>query len=373
MSLSNIYNLGIKELRSLWRDPMLMFLIVYTMTFAVFVAGTAMPETLSRATIAIVDEDHSMLSKRIIDGFYPPYFLPPTLTTPAEMDQGMDEGRYTFALTIPPDFERDVMSGHSPGVQLNVDSTRMSQAYTGSGYIQEIINDEVAAFVARHRDNQTPIVDLAVRARFNPTLSQSLYGGVMEMVGDITLLAIVLTGAALIREREHGTIEHLLVMPVTPFEIMSAKIWSMVLVVLLASAFSLIFILQGLLSVPIEGSMALFFFGTFLQLLATASLGIFMATIARSMPQFGLLLMLVLLPLQMLSGATTPRENMPTIVQYIMLAAPDTHYVMLTQSILYRGAGLAVVWPQLATMALLAAIFFGLAWWRFRRIIASLA
>ncbi len=373
MSLRNIFNLGIKELRSLWRDPMLMFLIVYTMTFAVYVAGTAMPETLSRATIAIVDEDHSILSNRIVDGFYPPYFLPPTLTTPAEMDLGMDEGRYTFALTIPPDFERDVIAGHSPRIQLNVDSTRMSQAYTGSGYIQQIINDQVAAFAAHHRDNPAPSVDLAVRARFNPTLSQSLYGGVMEMVGDITLLAIVLTGAALIREREHGTVEHLLVMPVTPFEIMSAKIWSMVLIVLLASGFSLIFVLQGLLSVPIEGSITLFFFGTFLQLLATASLGIFMATIARSMPQFGLLLMLVLLPLQMLSGATTPRENMPTIVQYIMLAAPDTHYVMLTQSILYRGAGLAVVWPQLGMMALLAVIFFMLAWWRFRKTIASMA
>ncbi|HUX82409.1 MAG TPA: ABC transporter permease [Halothiobacillus sp.] len=373
MSLANIYHLGIKELRSLWRDPMLMFLIVYTMTFAVFAAGTAMPETLSRATMAIVDENHSHLSCRIADSFTLPYFLPPTLTTSTEMDRGMDEGRYTFALTIPPDFERDVRAGKSPALQLNVDSTRMSQAYTGSGYIQSIINSDVNEYISRHRTLPVPTVDLAVRARFNPTLSQSLFGGVMEMVGDITLLAIVLTGAALIREREHGTIEHLLVMPVTPFEIMSAKIWSMVLVVLLASAFSLVFVIQGLLSVPIEGSKVLFLFGTLLQLLATASLGIFMATIARSMPQFGLLLMLVLLPLQMLSGATTPRENMPDIVQYIMLAAPDTHYVMMTQAILYRGAGLSVVWPQLVTMAVLAVIFFGLAWWRFRRIIATMA
>lgn len=373
MNVFNIFNLGIKELRSLWRDPMLLFLIVYTMTFAVYVAGTAMPETLNRATIAVVDEDHSMLSRRITDAFAPPYFMPPSLVTLAEMDRGMDEGQYTFALTIPPDFERDVRAGHSPRVQLNVDSTRMGQAYMGSGYIQAIINDEVHALILRHRHDPIPPVTLAVRARFNQTLSQSLFGGVMEMVGDITLLAIVLTGAALIREREHGTVEHLLVMPVTPFEIMTAKVWSMVLVVLVATTFSLVFVIQGLLAVPIEGSIPLFLFGTLLQLLATASLGIFMATIARSMPQFGLLLMLVLLPLQMLSGATTPRENMPSIVQYLMLAAPDTHYVMMTQSILYRGAGLSVVWPQLVTMALLAGVFFGLAWWRFRRTIASFA
>lgn len=372
MRISHVYNLGVKELRSLWRDPMLLFLIVYTMTLAVYAAGTAMPETLSRATIAIVDEDQSPLSHRLVDALYPPYFMPPTLTTPADMDRGMDEGRYTFALTIPPNFERNVLAGRNPGIQLNVDATRMSQAYTGSGYVQVIINDEVNAFVQHHRMKPVPAVALAVRARFNPTLSQSLYGGVMEMVGDITLLAIILTGAALIREREHGTIEHLLVMPVTPFEIMSAKIWSMVLVVLVAVAFSMTFVIQGLLAVPVEGSVVLFLFGTFLQLLATASLGIFMATIARSMPQFGLLLMLVLLPLQMLSGATTPRENMPVVVQYLMLAAPDTHYVMMTQAILYRGAGLAVVWPQLVTMALLAAVFFGLALLRFRRTISSL-
>lgn len=373
MRLGHIYHLGVKELRSLWRDPMLMFLIAYTMTLAVYAAGTAMPETLSRATIAIVDEDQSTLSHRLVDALYPPYFMPPVLTTSAEMDRGMDEGRYTFALTIPPNFERNVLAGRNPGIQLNVDATRMNQAYTGSGYVQAIVNGEVDAFVRHHRANTVPVVDLAVRARFNSTLSQSLFGGVMEMVGDITLLAIVLTGAALIREREHGTIEHLLVMPVTPFEIMSAKICSMVLVVLLAAAFSMTFIIQGLLAIPIEGSVGLFLFGTFLQLLATSSLGIFMATIARSMPQFGLLLMLVLLPLQMLSGASTPRENMPRVVQYLMLAAPDTHYVMLTQAILYRGAGIAVVWPHLLMMAVLAVIFFGLALSRFRRTIASLA
>lgn len=373
MRLSNVFNLGIKELRSLARDPILLVLIAYTMTFAVYAAGTAMPETLNRATIAVVDEDRSPLSQRIVDAFYPPYFLPPTLTTPAVMDRGMDKGYYTFGLTIPPGFERDVLAGRDPAVQLNVDATRMSQAYTGGGYVQAIVDDEVDAFVQHHRREASMPVDLALRSRFNPSLSQSLFGGVMELVGDITMLAIVLTGAALIREREHGTVEHLLVMPITPLEIMAAKVWSMALVVLAASAFSLIFVIQGLLGVPIEGSIVLFLFGTLLQLLAATSMGIFMATIARSMPQFGLLLILVLLPLQMLSGASTPYENMPLAVQYLMLAAPDTHYVALAQGVLYRGAGWAVVWPDLLAMALIAVVFFSLALMRFRRTIASFA
>ena len=165
--------------------------------------------------------------------------------------------------------------------------------------------------------------------RFNPNLTQAWFGALMEIINNVTMLSIILTGAALIREREHGTIEHLLVMPVTPTEIMVAKVWSMGLVVLASAALSLTFIVRGLLQVPIEGSVALFA-GAALHLFATTSMGIFMATLARSMPQFGMLLVL-LLPLQMLSGGTTPRESMPQFVQDIMLAAPTTHFVELGQ------------------------------------------
>ena len=107
-------------------------------------------------------------------------------------------------------------------------------------------------------------------------------------------------------------------------------------------------------------------------LFATTALGIFLATLARSMPQFALLLILVLLPLQMLSGASTPRESMPEIVQYLMLAAPNTHFVMLAQAILYRGAGLAEVWPQFLSLAVIGSVLFGLALARFRKTIETI-
>jgi len=181
------------------------------------------------------------------------------------------------------------------------------------------------------------------------------------------MLSIVLTGAALIREREHGTIEHLLVMPVTPFEIMISKIWSMGLVVLAASALSLLLVIHGLLAVPIEGSLLLFLAGTTLYLFATTSLGIFLATQAGTMPQFGLLLMLVLLPLQALSSGVTPRESMPEVIQNIMLAAPNTHFLIQAQAILFRGAGFDVVWPQLAALIVISAVLFFFSLRRFRQ------
>ncbi|MCE9564317.1 MAG: ABC transporter permease [Planctomycetes bacterium] len=373
MRATTILRLGVKELWSLARDPAMLVLIAFGFTATIYSAATAIPETLNKAPIAVVDYDQSPLSERITGAFYPPQFLPPERITQAEMDARMDAGRDTFALVIPPDFQRDVLAGRSPAVQLNVDATRMSQAFNGSGYVRTIVNQEVQAFVQRYRADARPPVELDVRVLSNPNLTKSWFQAVMKLVDMITMLAIVITGAALIRERERGTIEHLLVMPVTPFEIMTSKVWSMGLVVLVASGFSLFAVVRGLLSVPLQGSIPLFLCGVAVHLFAVTSISIFMGTFARSMAQFGLLMMLVLMPLQVLSGSVTPRESMPEWVQTVMLAAPNTHFVMLSQGILSRAAGLSVVWPQFLALGLIGAAFFGLALARFRKAIATMA
>ena len=371
--LANIYRLGVKELWSLWRDPMLLVLIVYVFTFAVYTSATAMPDTLHKTPIAIVDEDDSPLSQRIVSAFYPPQFITPQVISMAEVDPGMDAGRYTFALHIPQGFQRDVLAGRAPQVQLNVDATRMSQAFTGSGNVQQIVVGEVNEFVQRQRGSASAPVDIAVRARFNPALEKGWFGALNSIINQITMLSIILTGAALIREREHGTIEHLLVMPVNPTEIMLSKVWSMGLVVLVASALSLNMVVRGMLDVPVEGSLALFFTGVTLHLFATTSMGIFMATVARNMPQFGMLMVLTIIPLQMLSGGATPRESMPELVQNIMLVAPTTHFVELGGAILFRGAGIEVVWKQFLWLVVIGAALFAGSLARFRKTIAQMA
>ncbi|MGE3873955.1 MAG: ABC transporter permease [Parvibaculaceae bacterium] len=367
MRLANILQLGIKELRGLARDSMLLILIAYAFTLSIYTASRAMPDTLNHAAIAVVDEDQSPVSSRVILAFYPPYFTIPQLISQHEMDVRMDSGRDTFALDIPPNFQRDLLAGRSPTIQLNIDATRMTQAFTGGGYVQSIVSSEVSEFLNRYRGAASVPVDLALRARFNQELDKGWFGAITEVIDAITMLSIVLTGAALIREREHGTIEHLLVMPVTPAEIMLGKIWSMGLVVLVASSVSLVFVVQGLLAVPVQGSVMLFMMGAALHVFATTCLGIFLATVAGTMPQFGLLLMLVLLPLQILSGAMTPRESMPEIVQTIMSAAPNTHFVALAQSILFRGAGLDVVWPQFLVLLAIGGALFAVSLRRFRQ------
>lgn len=365
-----VVQLGVKELRSVWHDKVLLVFMLWAFSFGIYSAAHAVARELHLAPIAVVDEDRSPLSQRIIRAFYRPYFLEPVPIGLADVDRGLDSGRYTFVLDIPPNFQRDVQAGRQPTVQVNIDATRMSQAFIGATYIQNIVTDEVRGFVLRRSLDAGPVVPLVVRVKFNPNLDGIWFGGVMKIIDNLTLLSVILTGAALIREREHGTLEHLLVMPLTPLQIMAAKVWANGLVVLATATLSLWLVVKGALGVPIAGSLPLFLFGAMLHLFSTTSLGIVLATVARSMPQFGLLMILVILPLQMLSGGMTPADSMPAAVQAIMLAAPTTHFVAFAQAILYRGAGLDVVWRHCVAIGAIGAVFFLIALARFRRAVA---
>lgn len=370
-SLKNILHLGVKELFSLRRDVVLMALVFWAFTFSIYTAATGLSHDLNNAAIAIVDEDRSQLSARLRDAFLPPYFATPDLVSFHEIDPGMDFGRYTFVVVIPPRFEADVLAGRQPAVQVNIDATAMMQAGIGDGYISSIVAEEVANFLGERTKSAMP-VRLAARYAFNPNIESSWFTSVMEMINHITMLAIVLTGAALIREREHGTIEHLLVMPLTPLEIMMAKVWANGLVILVAVGLSLSVVVEAVLGVPVAGSRLLFLGATALYLFFATALGIFLATLARSMPQFGLLFFLVMLPMNMLSGGETPTESQPEWLQTAMQAVPSRHFVELAQAILFRNAGLEVVWPQFVLVAAIGAAFFAFAAARFRRSIAEL-
>ncbi|MDO5667175.1 MAG: ABC transporter permease [Alcaligenaceae bacterium] len=372
-ALLNIWLLGIKEFWSLLREPMMLILIVYMFSLSIYSSAKAIPDTLNHAAIAIVDEDQSMLSTRIVAAFYPPYFTSPKMITYDQMDVELDNGSSTFVLNIPHGLQRRVLSGEPAEVQLNIDATRMSQAFTGNGYISQIINQEVTEFAQRYRGEAQLPVELSLRARFNPVLDPTWFGGIVQVVNNISMLSLILTGAALIRERERGTIEHLLVMPVTSAEIMMSKIWSMSVVVLVAALSSLIFVVQKGLGVPIEGSILLFAAGAAVFLFSITSMGIFMATIANNMPQFAMLLIITLMPMQMLSGGVSPRESMPDLVQYVMLLAPTSHFIDLSQAILFRGAGFDVVWVQFVALAAIGMVLNWLSLRRFKEAIVQMA
>ena len=369
--LVKIYHLGVKELHSLRRDVILLLLVVWAFTAAVYMSATGTGETLTDAPIAIVDEDGSPLSRRIADAFYGPYFKSPEHIDFHEIDPAMDSDEYTFVVVVPVGFQADVLAGRSPALQVNVDATRSSQAGIGAGYIQAIATAEISEYLAGVRGGDAQLVDLALRVKFNPNLTQGWFVAVMEIIDNVTLLTIVLTGAAVIREREHGTLEHLLVMPLSPFDIMAAKVWANGLVIVSIATLSLLVIVRGLLDVPLPGSVPAFVFSCVLYLFSASSIGILLATTARSMPQFALLVVLVVFPMNMLSGSATPQEAMPEALRTIMQFVPSTHFVTTAQAILYRGAGLDVVWPNLLAVTALGAAFFLAALALFRRSVAA--
>jgi ABC-2 type transport system permease protein len=371
-SLAHIYRLGVKELYSIRYDPVLAFLIVYTFTLAIYTVATGVKTEVRNAPIAVVDEDGSDLSRRLRDAFMRPYFKPgAVLASVKDIDAAMDAGRYTFVVVIPPRFQADVVAGRHPTLQLDVDATAMTLAGNGTVYVTTILQNELANYLSRSEAGTVLPVSLSVRSKFNPNLESSWFMAVMQIVSNITMLSLILSGAAVIREREHGTIEHLLVMPVTPAEIMMAKIWANGLVIIAAALVSLTLVVQWLLNVTINGSIGLFVFGAALFLFAMCSLGIALATFARSMPQFGLLAIPFFVVMNMLSGGVTPQEAMPTALRYVMEAAPSTHFTSFSQAVLYRGSGIDVVWPQLAAMAGIGVVLFFVAAWRFRGTMAA--
>lgn len=367
-TLANIFWLGTKELRSFMRDFVLLGLVIYSFSLAIIAQAQSSSQEVHNASVAIVDEDHSELSRRITHAFLPPYFQAPQPIAEHDIVPLMNAGKYTFAVDIPPNFERDVLAGREPGLQLDVDATAMVQAGLGADYAQQIISTEVQNFLSRAEGGPPTPVGLVVRIQFNPNITTAWFTSVHGVINAVTMLAIILAGAAVVREREHGTMDHLLVMPVTPFEIGAAKIWANSLVIVLAVGLSLYFVVRGLLHIPIAGSVPLFLAGTVAYLFFATAIGIFLGTVARSMPQLGLLYLLVYMPLALLSGANTPLESMPPWLSTIVQASPTVHFVSFAQAILYRGAGFTAVWEEFVLVILAGGLFFGLALLRFRRV-----
>lgn len=366
-SLQNIFWLVTKEVRSFLRDFVLLGLVIYTFSLAIYAQARSTSQELYNAAIAIVDEDQSQLSRAIAQDFLPPYFRPAVQVQAADVDRLMDTARFTFIVDIPPNFARDVDAGRRPAVQVNVDATAAMQAGIGAGYIQQIIATEVARHVARSDRSPPPPVNIATRVLFNPNVTTSWFTSIMGIVNNVTMLAIILAGAAVIREREHGTMDHLLIMPLTPTEIATAKVAANGLIIAVATWFALSFIVRSVLGIPIIGSVPLFMAGVALYLFFTSAIGIYLGTVAGSMPQLGLLYMLIAMPMNMLSGSNTPLESMPAALQAVMQISPSTHFVSFAQSILFRGAGIDVVWPDFLEVAVVGGLFFGLSLLRFRK------
>lgn len=353
----NIYNLMIKELKIVLYDKGMLIFIVYVFSVAIYIGGTKTSTELKNGSIAFVDSDKSQLSQRLIDAFYKPRFNTPDIISYYDIDKKMDSGYYTFIVLIPSEFEKDVLSNNVPEIQVNIDATRMTQAGIGASYVRNIINQEIETFLKKSSENSfNP--KLVTRYKYNQNLTGDWFGSINEIINNIVMISILLSAASLVREREHGTIEHLMVMPLSSFEIMISKILAVCIIVLIGVCFSIFFIVEILLQIPISGSIVLYLFSTFLVLFATTSMGVFIGTVVKNMPQLGMVFILTILPLMMLSGTMSPYESMPLVLQYLMNLMPTSHFVELSQAILFRDAGITIVYKQMINIFLIGVVFF---------------
>jgi ABC-2 type transport system permease protein len=366
-----VFRLGLKELWAVLRDPVLLGLVAYTFTIAIVTVARGMRTEVRDAAIAVVDLDGSALSVRLAQAFLPPWFKPARAIGLEEVERVLERGQATFVLLIPAGFEADLLGERGPELALLVDATAMTLAGNGAAYARAILEREVARFLGREAASGAVPIRLEVRARFNPNLEAGRFLAVTQLVNNLTILAIVLAGAAVIREREHGTLEHLLTLPLGPFEVVAAKLWANGLLVLVAALLSLQAVVRGVLGVPIAGSLLLFAFGAGIYLLAVTALGVMLSTVATTMPRFGLLSIPVFVILNLLSGGFTPLESMPRWLQLSMQLSPTTHVVAFAQGVLFRGAGLDILWPRLLAMAAIGTAFASFALLRFRRTIAA--
>jgi ABC-2 type transport system permease protein len=368
--LANIYCLVIKELRSIRADPVMLFLVIYSFSFSVNTVATGALTEASNLSVGIVDEDGSELSRQIAEALKLPTFQPPVQIRASDTDPMMDTNKLLFVVEIPPNFEADVRAQRQTQVQVNVDATAVAQAGNGAGYLRTAIANEIQRFISGKDASTAAPINVVVRAAFNPNLKTAWFSAMSQVINQITMLTVILTGAALIREREQGTVEHLLVMPIVAPEIMIAKMIANGLVILVAATLSLQFLVHWWIGAPINGSLILFVFGAAVYSLVVAALGIMLGTLATTMGQFGLLAIPVLLVTQLLSGSSTPMESMPVWLQYVVqTVSPTPHFVSFSQAVLFRGADITLVWQPILAMILIGAVYYTVAQVRFKRVI----
>ena len=363
-----------KELLQLGRDVPLLLFLLYSFSLSVYISGAGIAMQLNNASLVVHDGDHSESSRELIHRFREPYFrFDGEVSNPKEGMARLDQGTAMVLLDIPPRFHESILGREPVAVQLQVDTTNAPQGLSAAAYAARIVG-RFSSDLALSRlggepgdDMLMPLVNSAHRVWFNQGQDETWFQSISHILRMITLFAFLLPAAALVREKERGTVEQLLVSPVTPLQIMLSKVLAMTLVILAATALALATVLKPVFGVPIKGSLALFFLLTALYSFTTAGFGLFAATVTRNQAQVGMVALLVISPMLLLSGLATPFEAMPSWVQSLMALSPLRYFVDVTYGVLLKGVGIELLWDSILAMALLGGALFALGIWRFRK------
>lgn len=365
----------IKEFRQLAGDLPILFILLWGFSGAVFIAGRAISMDINNYPVAVLDLSRSPESRELIARLREPWFkVVAHLQSDAELTDALDRGRTSLAVVIPPDFARRVRAGEGR-FQVISDGTQSQMATLAGGYITQLSGDYSVELLERRLGPSQrllaglPQVDARPRVEFNPNITSAWFSSLLEMLNMITMISMLLTAAAMVREKEQGTLEQLLVSPLRPAELFAAKIIPTVVVILLLSPLSLFGIVGGVFGTPLRGSVLFFYAVSVLYVVSVASLGIYIAMLARNLAQAMMMLFLILFPMLFLSGATTPPESMAPWMRYATLISPMRYYIDFGYQVLFKGNGLAYVWHDILGMLVLGGLMFGFSVARFRRLL----
>ncbi|HXF07983.1 MAG TPA: ABC transporter permease [Candidatus Acidoferrales bacterium] len=372
--LQHMRVMTLKELIQFRRDIFLLIVVLYAFSADIYIAGSGIEMELKQAALTVADYDQSPASRDLIYSFRQPQFKYQGMEMSADRAMDLlDAGKTMLYLEIPPDFNEALLSGKPTQVQLFVDTSNSVLGSLATSYAAQI----VAGFgiqkamerlsVGGAMGGGLPMVNSAHRVWFNPNGSDRWFVPINEMITMITMLSIMLPAAAMVREKERGTVEQLLVSPLTPLEIMLPKVLAMTFVILIGVTLAVYGVLGPVFEIPFRGNMLLFYVLTAIYVFSTAGFGLAISTVVNNLAQVGLMVIMLLSPMLLLSGAFVPPEAMPTVLGYLILLSPMHHYIEIVMGIFLKGVGLDVLWPSVLGLLLVGAGVFAFGTWRFRR------
>ncbi|HET6674727.1 MAG TPA: ABC transporter permease [Nitrospiraceae bacterium] len=363
-----------KELVQLLRDIPLMGFLVYSFTVSVYVTGNGIQTQLMNAGLLVYDADRSVSSRELLARFQLPYFrFDGEVADSKDAFRQLDRGASMAVLDIPARFHEALIAGEQVAVQLLVDTTNAPQGLSAAAYAARIVGQYGQEWVLARNGlggpsaETVPMVVSDHRVWFNQDQNEAWFQSISHLLRMITIFAVMLPAAALVREKERGTVEQLLVSPLTPMQIVLSKVLAMTLVIVGATAVAVFGVMRPAFGVPIKGSVALLFVLTALFVVASAGIGVFAATATRNQAQVGLVTLLVVAPMLLLSGIFTPLEMMPVWVRHLMALSPLRYFIDIVNGILLKGIGIEMLWSEVLSIALLGGSLLGLGMWRFRR------
>jgi ABC-2 type transport system permease protein len=363
-----------KEFAQIFRDRALVSILIWAFTAAIYTSGHGRAMEVTNVATAVYDMSRSPASREFLSHLQPPYFkLVTFLDREEDITKWLDSGKASIVVVIPPDFQRKVSGQGQAQIQVITDGAVAMPATVSVAYIAAIsgnysvsVLEERAGAVGFH-PAQLPTIDERIRVKFNSNMESSWFASLLELLNMFTMVSLLLTAANMVREKEHGTLEQLLVSPLRPTEIFLAKIIPTILLVLGLSGFSFLLVLRPAFELPIRGNLLLFYSVAALYVFAMTSMGIAIAVVARNLAQAMMIMLLILQPMVLLSGAWNPPEAMIPWMRWLSLISPLRYFIDFGYGVILKGNGLNLVLVDIAGIVALGAALFSFSLWWFRR------